>query len=159
MRRAKRPDEKEVLKNQLVRALADYDNLRKRVERERDDFERSSSGRVLLRFLSILDMLESAQEHLKDSGLAIVIGEFKKIFAEEGLEEIRPKKEEAFDPKFHEAVETIRGEKKGRIAETVLPGWHYKNGKILRVAKVKVFGEKIEKKEELEKEIARGDYM
>jgi molecular chaperone GrpE len=151
--------EADILRNQLVRALADYDNLRKRVEREKEEVGRVVSLGLILRLLAVLDILESAQNHLKDQGLAIAITEFKKVLAEEGLEEIRPKPGDKFDPNVHEAIESVDGKDMGKIAELILPGWKFRDGKVVRVAKVKVFGEKSEKKEELEKELERKDYM
>lgn len=128
----------------LARALADYDNLRKRSEAEKEIWVKFSSERILNKLLPILDMLESAQGHLKDNGLAISLGEFRKILQEEGLEEINPKPKDAFDHKIHEVVESIEGgkDKKGQIAETVLSGWRFAGGPIIRFAKVKVFGDK-----------------
>jgi len=149
----------EDLKKQLIRALADYDNLRKRVDNEREVWVKFSAERVLLKLFPVIDILESAQEHLKDRGLAIAISEFKKIFSDEGIEEIEPKKGAEFDPEVHEAIESVGGGKKGTIAELILPGWKFKEGKLIRVAKVKVYGDVNEKEEELEKEMARGDYM
>jgi len=187
-----------LLKNQLARALADYDNLRKRVDSESQLWIKFSSERVLIKLFPVIDILESAQEHLKDQGLAIAILEFKKVLKEEGIEEINPKVGDDFNPEVHEAVEAIGasssvadsgesltlresfsarregnrpgGGKKGTIAEVILKGWKFTasgpEGEILpagrqviRVAKVKVYGEKTEKKEELEKEMARGEYM
>ena len=128
-----------VLKDQLARALADYDNLRKRVEIEKDFWLKFSAERVIIKLLPILDSLESALGHLKDRGLAIGIGEFKKVFYEEGLEEISPQKGDLFDPNVHEVLELVGNGKKGQVAETVLSGWRFKNGPVVRVAKVKVF--------------------
>ena len=85
------------LKNQLARALADYDNLRKRSELEREVLLKFSSERIIVRILPILDGLEDAQKHLKDSGLAIIIADFKKLLYEEMLEEILPQKGDNFD--------------------------------------------------------------
>ncbi len=129
----------EELKSQLARALADYDNLRKRTETERQDIEKFVSLRLILRLLSVFDTLESAQKHLKDQGLAIAINEFKKVLNEEGLEEIRPEKGEKFDHNVHEAIESVSGEKSGEIAELVLPGWKFTDGHVVRVAKVKAY--------------------
>jgi len=138
----------EELKGQLARALADYDNLRKRVEDEREIWIKFSSERVIVKCLPILDAFEAAQAHLGDQGLAIAIGEFKKLLAEEEIEEIRPKMGDTFDEKFHEAVDIVNppagGKEKGKIAELVLTGWKFRDGKIIRFAKVKVFGDKIE---------------
>ena len=151
----KKSVESEVLRNQLARALADYDNLRKRVEEEREIWIKFSSERVIIKLLPILDAFEAAQAHLSDQGLAIAIGEFKKVFAEEGIEEIRPKVGEAFDANIHEAIEVVSGGKRGYVAELVLAGWKFEDmaaqagGKIIRFAKVKVYGERVNKKEEL----------
>jgi len=147
------------LKNQLARALADYDNLRKRVEAEKEVWERFSTERVLLKLIPILDILERAENHLKDEGLAIAIGEFKKVLKEEGIEEIRPQKGDNFDAEIHEVVDVVSGGEKDSIAELILVGWRFKDGKVIRPAKVKVYDKQLEKKEELEKEISRGDYV
>jgi molecular chaperone GrpE len=141
--------EVELLKSQLVRSLADYDNLRKRTEEEKSLWIRFSSQRVLTTLLPILDNFESAQKHLNDSGLAIAIGEFKKVFVEEGLEEIVPKVDDTFDHIYHEAVETVETEddnRNGKISDLVLTGWKFKDiegleeGRgVIRHAKVKVY--------------------
>jgi molecular chaperone GrpE len=127
------------LKNQLARALADYDNLRKRTELERKVWIKFASERILISLLPVLDNLEAALKHLKDQGLAIAVGEFKKIFNEEGLEEISPKVGDKFDHELHEAVETKEGGEKGTIAEIILNGWKFQEGKVIRFAKVKVY--------------------
>lgn len=145
MKGKKRNDEKEVnaeaelLKAQLARTLADYDNLVKRVERERNDLAQMASVGILSRLLPILDNLESAQEHLQDQGLAISIVEFKKVLSEEGLTEIKPEVGTEFDENEMEVTETVPGGEPGTIAELVLSGWRFKDGQIVRVAKVKVF--------------------
>lgn len=130
--------ELESLKGMLARALADYDNLSKRVERERREMGKIASVGVTIRLLPVLDNLESAQEHLKDQGLAISIGEFKKVLNEDGLTEIRPKIGDEFNHETMEAIEVVPGAKDNIIAEVVLVGWKYNDGTIVRHAKVKV---------------------
>mgnify|MGYP001578255473 CR=1 FL=1 len=150
MKRGKSGSSKEVvgLKIQLARALADYDNLRKRVDQERQVWIDFSSERVLTKLLPVLDMFEAAQNHLNDPGLAISIGEFKKILSEEGIEEIRVAKGDDFDEQLHEAVEVVEESpelvegKKGKISELVLTGWKLMDRKVIRHAKVKVYGER-----------------
>jgi molecular chaperone GrpE len=128
------------LKNQLARALADYDNLRKRVESERKQWGKLAIQSVLSRLLPSLDTLESAQRHLADQGLAVAIKQFKEALKEEGIEEIVPEVGEDFDPQFHEVVESVKGDAYGKIAERVLPGWKFEDGSVIRFAKVKVYG-------------------
>jgi molecular chaperone GrpE len=139
-----------LLKNQLARVLADYDNLRKRTEEEKALWVKFSTQRVLTTLLSILDNFEFSQKHLNDPGLAIAIGEFKKLLGEEGLEEIVPKEGEDFDHNLHEAVESVEVKepgKEGKVAELLLPGWKFKESEeilpvgrsVIRHAKVKVY--------------------
>ncbi len=132
-------EETEQLKSQLARALADYDNLRRRTEEEKTLWIKFASTTIIIKLLTILDTLEKAQEHLKDQGLAIATLEFKKILNEEGVEEILPKVGDEFNHELHEVIETVEGENKGKIAEVLLSGWKYKEGNVLRFAKVKVF--------------------
>lgn len=127
-----------VVKGMLARALADYDNLSKRVDRERQDLGKIASVGIISRFLPILDNLENAQIHLKDAGLAISIVEFKKVLAESGFGEIKPKVGEVFDENTMEAIEVIAGASDNTISETVLSGWKFIDGTVVRHAKVKV---------------------
>lgn len=131
--------ELETVKGMLARALADYDNLSKRVERERQDLGKVASIGVVIKLLPVLDNLESAQVHLKDQGLAISIGEFKKVLSEEGLTEIKPSTGDTFSEQEMEAIEVVDGEGNNNIvSEVVLVGWKYGDGTVIRHAKVKV---------------------
>lgn len=130
--------EQDILKAQLARALADYDNLVKRVERDRETIEKVVSLRLIIKLLTVLDGIGMAQEHLQDAGLAISIGEFKKILAEEGLTEINPKVGDEFNPEDMEAIEVVPGEKDNIISEVSLKGYKYNDGSVVRHAKVKV---------------------
>lgn len=138
----KKVDKGEVdkLKNQLARSLADYDNLRKRVEKEREVLENLISARIVTRMLPVYDMLEDAQKHLNDQGVAMVLGEFEKTLKDEGIEKIGVEKGDKFDENLHEAIETQGGGKKGTISEIVLTGWKLKEtGQVVRPVKVKVY--------------------
>src|SRR3990170_1700303 len=65
------------LEDQLKRALADYRNLERRVDEERKLLSQLSSIILIEKLLPILDNLESAQKHLNDQGLEMVIKQFK----------------------------------------------------------------------------------
>jgi len=136
--------ELETVKGMLARALADYDNLSKRVDRERQDLGKLASISIVVRLLPVLDNLENAQAHLQDAGLAISIGEFKKVLSEEGLTEIKPNVGDKFDENMMEALEVIGAESnnnessEAKVAEVVLIGWKFTDGTVVRHAKVKV---------------------
>jgi len=133
MVKAKKTD---ALKDQLARALADYDNLRKRTETEKSLWLIFAKQELLLKLLPVLDTLEIAQKHLKDEGLQMAIGQFQNIFQEEGIVEIESGK---FDAKIHEAVETLTGGEKEKVAEVISKGYKFKDGPVIRPAKVKVY--------------------
>ncbi len=153
-------EEVELLKNQLARALADYDNLRKRTEGEKEIWEKIVASKAVSKLLPVLDILISAQGHLKDAGLDLAIKEFKNTLAEMGFEEIQVKAGDEFNPLLEEVVETVQGGTKHKVAEVVQSGWKIKDEAfVIRPTKVKVYGEKSKKEEELEKEMARGGYV
>ncbi len=132
-------DPTDEFKNQLARALADYDNLVKRVERERQDLEKLAGFKIILKLLPVLDNLRSALAHLKDPGLAIALKDFEEVLKSEGIEEIKTNLGDIFNHNLHEATEVVPGEK-GKIMEIVLPGWKFTNGPVIRHTKVKVGG-------------------
>lgn len=133
-------DEVEQLKRQLARALADYDNLSKRVKREQEGFVKFANANIITKLLPIYDMLISAQDHLSDSGLAITIEEFKNVLKEEGVQEIKAEAGDEFDEELFEAVEVIEDNKKsGTVAKVLLPGWRFTDGPVIRTARVKVY--------------------
>lgn len=131
-------EEKAQLKSQLARALADYDNLVKRTDEEKAKWIQFSSQALLERLLPALDMLERAQLHLKDKGLELAITEFKKTLEEEGLSEIKPAPGDEFDPELMEVVEVVQGKDNNIVSELISAGWRYKDGSVIRHAKVKV---------------------
>lgn len=122
------------LEGRLRRALADYQNLERRVEEERKSLLKLSALLLIEKFLPVLDNLESAQVHLQDEGLEIVIKQFKDILAAEGVEEIEAIGSE-FNPNFHEAIETEQGEKDNMVSKVVNIGYKIED-KVIRPAKV-----------------------
>ena len=131
------------LEQQLARALADYDNLRKRFLKESEEYEKKANLRLIAKLLPIYDMLENAYKHVNDSGIAITLEEFKRTLSEEGIEQIKLDKDFQFDEQLHEAVEVVENNdsnKAGKIANILLSGWRLTNGQVVRPAKVKVYG-------------------
>ncbi len=118
------------------RALADYQNLERRVESDKADVRRFASAIVILKFLEILDNLEKAQKHLSDPGLDLVIKQFNDILTSEGVAKMDVEGE-VFDPHLHEAVEVGEGGKPNTVLEEIGKGYTV-GDKVLRVAKVKV---------------------
>lgn len=132
------------VKMQLARALADYDNLRKRVDRERTEMSELTTYRFVMRFLPIFDMIKDAQKHLNDAGLGISLKVLSDTLKEEGIVEIEAKSGMIFDHELHEAVDTIETDEHNdnEIAEVVLTGYKFIEGPVIRHAKVKVYKKK-----------------
>lgn len=136
------------IEDQLKRALADYQNLERRVEEERKLLSSLSSAILIEKFLPILDNLENAQKHLNDQGLEMVIKQFKEILEREGIEEISAEGAQ-FDPHLHEAVEVIAGKKDNMVVKVLRKGYKI-NDKVLRPAQVAVGSAQDQNEEEVD---------
>ena len=128
-----------VLRDQLARVLADYDNLKRRVEVDKSNFEKLANLRLVMKLLPVLDVLKKAQEHVKDSGIAVTIKEFEEALKQEGIEEIIVKVGDEFNPETQEVIEVLPGKEDNKISEILLSGYKFTNGPVVRHAKVKVF--------------------
>ncbi len=136
--------EVEQWRNKYLRALADYQNLEKRINQEQKELKKSVYKNLLLKFISILDEIERAALFINNDGLKLIKKKFLQILNEEGVKEIDliGKK---FDPHLAEAVEVVQGKEDDIIVEVVKKGYYY-HDKVLRVAQVKV-SKKIKKEE------------
>lgn len=119
----------------MKRALADYQNLTKRVESERLEFIKYVLEQFLLKLLPVVDALEAAEAHLKDEGLTLAINKLKTILTEEGVKEMSLVGQ-VFDPRLAECLETVPG-KKDEVVNVTQKGYLL-NDKVLRPARVKV---------------------
>lgn len=127
----------EDLTNRWKRALADYQNLEKRYEREKEDFVQFANANLIKKLLTVFSHTERAAGSLKDEGLDLVLNEFQKVLKDEGVEEIECLGK-SFDPCLMEALELVKGGEKEIVSEIVEKGYLLKE-KLLRPAKVKVF--------------------
>lgn len=122
-------------KTKYLRALADYQNLERRYREEKQDVHRFANEALLVKFLSAIDTLRRAKDHIGDAGLDLAYKEFIAILTEQGVEEIKTVGM-PFNPHEMECIEVVDGENT-IVVEEVLPGYKF-HGKVLRVAKVKV---------------------
>ncbi len=136
------------LQNQLKRAVADYQNLEKRVAEGRSELTNWATTELIKKLLVVLNHLETAligaNEEEKASGwykgMELAVKQFQQVLREEGLEEIEIDIDSStslgtrFDPSLHEAVDTREGEY-DKILEVAEKGYNL-NGKVLRPAKV-----------------------
>lgn len=123
---------------QLKRAVADYQNLEKRMIEQRSNWILSANKDLILRLLPGLDNLDLALTHTNDEGVKISIKHFMEILESEGVKKIKTVGE-SFDPNLMEAVTTSEGEE-GKVVEEIKAGYTL-NGNVLRVAQVIVGSE------------------
>lgn len=96
------------LKNRSTRTLADFENFRRRVDRERQEDRRFAAFDIVREFLAVVDNLEralaaeSSNDDLK-VGVELIHRQMKDLMKTVGVERISSVGEE-FDPRFHEAV-------------------------------------------------------
>ena len=121
------------LENQLKRALADYQNLEKRIASEKSSWILASNKNLLLRLLPGLDSLLLAEKHTQDEGVKLSIKHFIDSLEAEGVKKIETVGR-TFDPNFMEAITTQEGEE-GKILEEVRAGYMLYDS-VLRPAQV-----------------------
>jgi len=128
-------DKNKKLTEKWKRALADYQNLEKRIEKEKQAFVKFSTASLMDKLLAVVDDLERAEKHLKDKGLSIAVKQFKTVLQSEGIEEIKAQGKK-FDPEKMDCVSMAEGKK--NIVTTICQKGYKLNDKILRPAKVEV---------------------
>jgi molecular chaperone GrpE len=139
--------ERATLYDQLLRRQAEFENYRRRVDRERSETYTRARAEVLLELLPVIDNFERALASLENSGgdaeslrhgVELIHKQFKDALTKFGLEPVESVGQ-TFDPHVHEAVtiEPTDKHKENTIIEEFQRG--YKLGeKLLRPAKVKV---------------------
>lgn len=137
-------EEIENLEENWKRALADYNNLEKRVSDQQQTFVRLANASLVDKLLGVLDDLERAVDHIKDKGLNLVLDQFREVLDSEGVKEIEVEGEE-FDPETMDCVEMAPGEE-NKVVKVQLKGYTL-NDHVIRPAKVEVgIGKKLKKK-------------
>lgn len=140
-------NEEENFEEKYMRLLAEMENSRKRMQKEKHEMTRFAIENVIAEILQPIDTLESAlsftEQMSEDTrnwakGFEMILSQFKEILSNHNVVAFHSKGE-MFDPHRHEAVEIeeTNEHKDGTILEELLKG--YKSGdRILRAARVKV---------------------
>ena len=127
-----------------LRALADHDNYRRRVERERAGAARSGKREVLLSLLDVIDGFDRALQHMGDAPSSVVEGfealqrKLLGVLAAHGVTPLQSVGE-TFNPEVHDAVGTVEsGEVElNTVAEELQRGYRWGDD-VLRPARVRV---------------------
>lgn len=118
-------------KDKMMRLLADFDNYRKRMEREIKEVGEKEREKLILKFIDIYENMKMVCSEISHEGLNMVMNQFKKLLNEEGVEEIDSVGKK-FDHNFHHAVAVKKSdEEEGTIVEEVKKGYML-NGKVIR---------------------------
>lgn len=137
--------EVEQYKDKYLRAVAEFDNYRKRTLKEKAELLLNGSEKAVCAFLPILDDFERAiADKTEDvnaikEGVQIIFNKFNKTLESLGVRKIETEGKD-FDVDFHEAVAMVPGmgdDKKGKVIDCVQTGYQL-NDKVIRHAKVAV---------------------
>ena len=130
---------------QIQRTQADFENYKKRVEREKSQFVKYANEQLILELLKVLDDLERAGSLDDESsgirlseGMQLIENKFRNILYKAGLEEVHTIGNE-FDPNYHEAVmiTPARDGQDNIITQEIQKGYILSD-KVIRPAKVVV---------------------
>jgi molecular chaperone GrpE len=127
----------------LLRLQADFDNYRKRVQRQQSEIFENAASSLVKKLLPVLDTADLALAHGGGEDVKQVAGALFDILSKEGLERIDPEGL-PFDPAHHDAVahEPAAGDdapERPEVSEVLRAGYRWK-GQVLRPAMVKVRG-------------------
>lgn len=142
-------DENQQLKDRLLRAMADSENIRKRGERDRREAEQYGGSKLARDLMPVYDnlkrALESADESQRDAasgifeGVELTLRELISIFSKHGIEPIVPEIGDRFDPQIHQAMfeAPLPDTKAGDIIQVMTEGFML-HDRLLRAAQVGV---------------------
>lgn len=121
-----------------MRVLAEYDNFRKRSQKEKEATYSDAQLATIGAFLPVLDNLErGAAAEDASEGVKLICKQMQEILKKMNVEECG-KEGDAFDPNFHNAVMHAEGEGSGEtVIQMVLQKGYTMNGKLIRAAMVK----------------------
>jgi molecular chaperone GrpE len=129
---------------------ADFENYRRRIEKEMGDVKKFSNERLLADLLTVKDELdlafakarETKQNPILLEGVGMVQKRVQNILSKEGIERI-PGTGSKFNPDYHEAaLRVVSDEEEGTVLEEVRAGYMLK-GRVLRPSIVKVAGKNL----------------
>ena len=142
----KKAEERDEYYNKWLNVHAEYENTRKRIEKEKLDHMMFSNENLIAQLFPIVDnfdMAFAAMETAEDKkavmeGIKLVQKEFHRILEENGVEKIKTEGQ-LFDPNVHDAIFSVEADDKpeGTILEEVRAGYLL-NNRLLRPAQVKV---------------------
>lgn len=146
-------DDAEQSKDKLLRLQADFDNVRKRIEREKQDFVKFANEGIILELLNVLDDLErtvnlSENKHQDLSaflkGVEMILAHLYQMLKEHGVKAIDAEGK-IFDTNYHEALMQIENNDlpEHTVVEELQKGY-LMNDRVIRTSKVKVSKQKIE---------------
>ena len=139
----------EELEKRYMSLYAEYDNYRKRTQKEKENLYADAVADVAKEFLAVLDNIDRAVETAKGAdensidkvieGIELLGRQAGDILTKIGVEEIKAERGEKFDPNLHEAVMHVEDEDLGEqeIAMVFTKGYMYK-GKVIRHVVVQV---------------------
>ncbi len=123
------------LSTQKLRALADYQNLQKRVEKDKVDFVKYANQKLLLQIIELKDIVDRAEIFITDPGLKIVKDQLVSLLKDNNVEEIDALGQE-FDPETMECVD--KNQTDNNLVAAVNQKGYRLFDKILRPAQVTV---------------------
>lgn len=126
-------------RDRYLRAMAEMENFKKRVERRHADEAENERKRLLLAFLGIADNLERALAHADadgalSEGVRLTYQDLQRLLRQEGVEPMVTVGQ-PFDPQKHEAIAVVPGGEQPMVVDETQKGYLYR-GELLRPAKV-----------------------
>ncbi|MGG3282892.1 nucleotide exchange factor GrpE [Paenibacillus solani] len=130
----------------VLRVQADFDNFRRRTQKEKEELGKYASSKLITELLPVIDNFERALQASEENpefesfskGVSMIFRQLESVLAAEGLSAMKSVGE-SFNPEYHQAIMQVESEEyeEGIVVEEVQKGYMLKD-KVLRPAMVKV---------------------
>ena len=144
--------------DQLLKLKAEFENYRKRTDREKPELYKAGKADMLLKLLPMYDLLRQAHKEIQAShaqtplavGMDMIFKEFEKLFKEEGVAVMEPVGK-PYDAQKHDVMGTVEkeGVQDGDVVDVLQDGY-VQGERVLRPARVRIAKSKIKNEDKQE---------
>ena len=132
-------------RDQMLRTLADTENMRKRLQAEAATGQKYALETFAKELLPVLDSLEAAQKTADASGVEVILRQLKAALEKASIREIDPAPGERFDPHREQAMAAVEADGEANTIVAVMQKGYTLHDRVLRPALVTVAKPRVEK--------------
>ena len=132
MKETKTKETKAELKDKYLRLYAEFENYKKRAQKEKEEIKITTKVSTLSSILDVNDDLHIASKQIKSEGIDLILSKLESFLKKQGIETIQT---ETYDPDIHEVISVVPTGDENKIVDVINKGYKF-NDKVIRYPKV-----------------------